>query len=229
MTAASMIRQAPSAPRGIAVSGLIFSALFLTSLVILRLAVPADPADSGVWLADPNSRRWVGVALNLFPFSGIAFLWFMGVLRNRIGELEDRFFATVFLGSGLLFVAMLFACGAVAQGLMGVFGDSGHLISGNDTYVFGRRVIYALLNTFGLKLAAVFMFVSSTIGFRTAVLSRWITYVGFIFALSLILANTIIPWLAVLFPCWVMLVSTWILMADIRPQSADTRQRDDAL
>jgi len=43
------------------------------------------------------------------PFAGIAFLWFIGVLRDRLGELEDRFFATVFLGSGLLFLAMLFA------------------------------------------------------------------------------------------------------------------------
>src|SRR5687767_6412273 len=98
----------PTPPRGVVVSGIIFSALFLTSLAILRAAVPADPTDPGAWLANPALRNRVGLALNLIPFSGIAFLWFMGVLRNRIGDLEDRFFATVFLGSGLLFVAMLF-------------------------------------------------------------------------------------------------------------------------
>ena len=49
------------------------------------------------------------LALNIIPFAGIAFLWFMGVLRDRFGQQEDRFFATVFLGSGLLFLAMLFA------------------------------------------------------------------------------------------------------------------------
>ena len=46
------------------------------------------------------------------PFAGIAFLWFIGVLRNRVGALEDQFFSTVFLGSGLLFVASLFASAA---------------------------------------------------------------------------------------------------------------------
>ncbi len=56
----------------------------------------------------------MAVSLNLVPFAGIAFLWFIGVLRDRIGEREDRFFATVFLGSGLLFVAMMFVAVAVA-------------------------------------------------------------------------------------------------------------------
>ena len=88
----------PAPPRGIAVSGIIFSTLYISTLVLIRLAIPADPSDPGVWLADPDSRNWVREALNLVPFTGIAFLWFMAVLRNRIGRLEDKFFATVFLG-----------------------------------------------------------------------------------------------------------------------------------
>ncbi len=92
-------RQPQSPPRVVAVSGIIFSALYITSLVLVRLAVPADPKDPGIWLADPTYRIWVRIALGLVTFTGIAFLWFMAVLRNRIGLLEDRFFATVFLGS----------------------------------------------------------------------------------------------------------------------------------
>ena len=65
-----------------------------------------------------TSSNTVALALNLVPFAGIAFLWFIGVLRDRLGELEDRFFATVFLGSGLLFLAMLFASAAVAGGII---------------------------------------------------------------------------------------------------------------
>jgi hypothetical protein len=37
------------------------------------------------------------VGVYLAPFSGIAFLWFVAVVRDLIGEREDRFFATVFL------------------------------------------------------------------------------------------------------------------------------------
>ena len=53
--------------------------------------------------------------LYLLPFAGIMFLWFVAVIRDQVGELEDRFFATVFFGSGLLFVATLFAAAAAAS------------------------------------------------------------------------------------------------------------------
>ncbi len=216
----------PSPPPVVAISGMIFSGLFIISLVILRVAVPADPADPGVWLTDPVSRKWISLALNLFPFSGLAFLYFMGVLRNRIGELEDRFFATVFLGSGLLFVAMLFTCGAISQGLLGVFGTGGPPPGGSETYAVGRRIVYTLLTTFGLKMAAVFMLVTSIIGYRTAVLSRWVTFIGFAVALVFLLAVTAIPWLAILFPSWVLLVSLWILIADLRQSRKETRPEE---
>jgi hypothetical protein len=207
-------------PRVVAVSGIIFSALYIASLVLVRLAVPADPADPGVWLADPDFRNGVRVALNLVPFTGIAFLWFMAVLRNRIGLLEDRFFATVFLGSGLLFVAMLFTAAAVARGLLDTFGTGEGLPAQSETYTVARRMAYALMNTFGMRMAAVFMFVTSSIGLRTAVLSRPVSFVGFGFGLVLLFVITDFAWIALLFPCWVLLVSTWILIVDFRQATA---------
>jgi hypothetical protein len=105
-------------PRAAAVAGIVFSVLLITALVLLRLSVPAQPGAAGAWLTDPGRRTAVVIALNLIPFAGIAFLWFIGVIRDRIGEREDRFFATVFLGSGLLFVSMLFVAAAVSGGLI---------------------------------------------------------------------------------------------------------------
>lgn len=64
------------------------------------------------------------------------------MVRDRIGEGEDRFFATVFLGSGLLFVAMLFATGAVVAGLV----LSGENLPAPGVWSFGRRVSYTLLS-----------------------------------------------------------------------------------
>src|SRR5689334_12581372 len=180
----------PTSPRVVAVSGIVFSALYIASLVLIRIAVPADPTDPGAWLADPVYRSGVRIALNLVPFTGIAFLWFMAVLRNRIGLLEDRFFATVFLGSGLLFVAMLFAAVAAARGLLDAFGTGTALPGESETYRVGRGMAYALMNTFGMRMAAVFMFVTSSIGLRTAVLSRWVSFVGFAFGLVMLLVIT---------------------------------------
>ena len=209
-------QQVPSPPRAVAISGIIFCVLYMGSLVLIRLAVPADPTEPGLWLADPSFRNSVRIALNLVPFAGIAFLWFMGVLRNRIGLLEDRFFATVFLGSGLLFVAMLFAAVSVARGLLDTFA-AGHTDQ-NETYQLGRGMAYTLMNTFGTKMAAVFMFATSTIGLRTAVLARWVSFLGYALGLVLLLVITEFAWIALVFPLWVLTVSTYILSAEFRQE-----------
>ena len=103
-------------PRAAALAGILFAVLFSSSIVLIRLSVPPDLADRGAWLR--NRAGSVSLALYLLPFAGIAFLWFMGVVRDRIGFLEDQFFSTVFYGSGLLFLAMTFVSGALAGGLM---------------------------------------------------------------------------------------------------------------
>ena len=207
-------RQPASPPRVVAISGILFSVLYMISLVLVRLAVPADPRDPGTWLADEGFRSGVRIALNLVPFTGITFLWFMAVLRNRIGQHEDRFFATVFLGSGMLFVAMLFTSVAVARGLFDTFGDGRP--DRSEAYMVGRGMAHALMNTFGMRMAAVFMFVTSTIGLRAAIWSRWVSFVGFICGLLLLLVLTDFAWITLIFPAWVLLVSTYILVEDWR-------------
>lgn len=214
-------RHSPPAgpPRVVAVSGILFAALFITTVVLFRLAMAADPAEPGEWLLDEKVRNSIRLALNLVPFTGIAFLWYMGVLRNRLGEREDRFFATVFLGSGLLFVGLLFANAALAGAMMEVLPAQGRRPQGSETYAVGRRLAFALMNTYALKMAAVFMFVTSTIGLRTGVFPRWVAVLGFGCGLVLLLALTDFAWIALLFPTWVLLVSSWILIADFRGPS----------
>src|SRR5271165_4574489 len=148
-------RQVAAPPRVVAISGVIFAGLYIAGQVFARLAVPADPREPGAWLADPTLRNWVRFALNVIPFTGIAFLWFMGVLRNRIGGHEDRFLATVFLGSGLLFVAMLFVAAAVTQALLDTFATEGSFPAQSETYAVSRKMGYALMNTFAVKMEAV--------------------------------------------------------------------------
>lgn len=204
-------RLPPAPPRMVAISGIIFAALYFASLVLIRLAVPADPMEPGAWLADPTLRRGLRFALNLIPFTGIAFLWFMAVLRNRIGRLEDQFFATVFLGSGLLFVAMLFVVAAQTQGLLDTFATEGRRPAQSETYAVGRETGYALMNTFAVKMAAVFIMVTSSISLRTGIFPRWLVFVGFAMALVMLLSISDFAWIALAFPMWVLLLSAYIL------------------
>jgi len=152
-------------PRAAALAGIIFSVLLITALVLLRVSVPAHPAVPGAWLTNSRRRATVAIALNLIPFAGIAFLWFVGVVRDRIGEREDRFFATVFLGSGLLFVGMLFVGAAVAGGLIAGQPQPGPPAGG--ILLLGRHVTTLLLNVYAMRMAAVFTLTTVTIARRT--------------------------------------------------------------
>ena len=86
------------APRAAAIAGILFSILLIISILLLRLSVPADPLEAGAWLQ--NRASTVVLALNLVPFAGVAFLWFIGVLRDRLGEREDRFLPRFFSAAG---------------------------------------------------------------------------------------------------------------------------------
>ena len=204
-------------PRAAAVAGVIFSMLMGASLVIVRLAVPAPQADPGAWLSDPSRRSAVRYAVHLAPFAGIAFLWFIGVLRNRLGALEDKFFATVFLGSGLLFVASLFTSAAFSGALVDTIASGRTDLINSDTYYFARQLTGAFLNIFAIKMAGVFIFSTSMIVLRTAILPRWVALLGFACAVVLLLVITTWPWIALLFPMWMLVLSIRILLAEFRP------------
>src|SRR5271157_2900946 len=141
---ATLIRARLKTPRAAAIAGILFSILLITGLVLFRLSVRADPLETGAWLK--TSANKVALALNLVPFAGIAFLWFIGVLRYRLGELEDRFFATVFLGSGLLFLAMLFASAAVAGGIILTYATQPQGFVDSPTFAFGRALFHESIN-----------------------------------------------------------------------------------
>jgi hypothetical protein len=173
-------RQALKTPRAAAIAGIAFSVLIGLCLVIFRIALPSTPQEAGPWLSDGTQKTLALFALRVALFAGIAFLWFVAVIRDRMGAQEDRFFASVFLGSGLLFIAMFFATIAVAVGLL-----SEHAIRG-EMWQFGHSIM-ALLADFALKMAAVFMIATATITLRTAMLADWLGWLGYAIAAVLLL------------------------------------------
>jgi hypothetical protein len=204
-------------PRAAAVAGIIFAVLLITALTLLRLSAPPNPGVAGIWLTDSGHRAAVAIGLNLVPFAGIAFLWFVGVLRDRIGEREDRFFATVFLGSGLLFVSMIFVAAAVAGANIASVTSSA-LPAG--TLALNRNVATSLLNVYSMRMAAVFTLTTVTIARRTQIVSRWLTLAGLACAVVLMVGIGITPWVELLFPVWILALSLDILWAGFGASSA---------
>jgi len=205
-------------PRAAAVAGILFSVLLIICLVLIRISVPADPRDAGAWLAGSGTN--VALALNLLPFSGVAFLWFIGVVRDRLGEHEDRLFSTVFLGSGLLFLAMLFASAATAGGVITAFQTMPQQVIDAGLYGFGRATTYELMNTYAIKMAGVFMLSSCTLFLRLKLAPRWMVFLGYALALCLLLSIGFISWIALVFPLWTLLISVYILIENLRRKAA---------
>src|SRR5882762_1277154 len=202
-------------PKGAAIAGIVFSVLLLAILWLLRRSVPADPLDSGTWLA--TESRSVAFALNLVPFAGVAFLWFIGVLRDRLGQQEDRFFATVFFGSALLFLAMLFAAAAIGGAvlLMASSAEPDQLRN-SPTFHFARAAAYIIANAYAVKMACVFMISTSTVVIRTGIAPRWIAILGFVLAFILLVGSYYISWSIAVLPVWVFLLSIHILIYNLR-------------
>ena len=216
-----LIRSRLKTPRAAAIAGILFSVLLIAGLLLFRLSVRADPLEAGTWLK--TSSNTIALALNLIPFAGIAFLWFIAVLRDRLGELEDRFFATVFLGSGLLFIAMLFASAAMGGGIIIAYTAKPAELLDSPTFTFARAATYEIMNLYAVKVAAVFMISTSTLAIRTAIIARWMAFLGYAFALFLLLSGRYIEWILMLFPIWVLLISIHILIDNLRrpPQAVE--------
>jgi hypothetical protein len=201
-------------PRAAAVAGIAFAVLLSASYVLIRLTIPTDPADTGAWLE--ADLRGVALALSFVPWVGIAFLWFMGVVRDRLGRLEDQFFSTVFLGSGLLFLAMTFASAAMAGGLLASYAIESSKLFESGVYSFGRAVMYRILNIYAIRMAGVFMISLGTIWVRTRVMPRWLALLTYGSALVLLLSISYSSWVMLLFPAWVLVISLYILVLNYR-------------
>ena len=213
-------------PRAAALAGIAFAVIFTVALVLVRRAVPADPDDAGRWLSDGSRRGGVVFALGLVPFAGIAFLWFVGVLRDRVGQAEDRFFATVFLGSALLFLGMLFVASALAAGLVASAGDGGGSLVSSDAWEVARRTTYELMNVYAMRMAAVFTIATSTILLRTRLAPQWLVVAGYAAGIALLLAVGFSAWVELVFPAWVLVLSVYVLVAGARRDPVDGAQHD---
>lgn len=210
----TMTRSDLKTPQVAAYAGIVFSVLFAASTILLRLSVPGGPLEEGAWL----NQQWkmVGIALNLLPFAGIAFLWLLGVLRDRIGAFEDRFFATIFLGSGLLFLGMLFISSALGGSIIMMYGPRSEKVMSPEIYQFVRALTYYITHVYTMRMAAVFMICSSTISIRTAILPRWMSLLGYALALVLLFSFKYLPWVPLVFPIWVFIISIHILLVNIK-------------
>ena len=216
----TLTRQALRTPRAAAVAGIIFAVLFTISMALIRLTLPEDlsGANTAAWLQ--GNTTTLSLALTLVPFAGIAFLWFMGVVRARLGTFEDQFFSTVFFGAGLLFLAMMFAFAAIAGGIISSYAIEPNVLLRSGVITFGRAIMYTFMNVYAIRMAAVFMLSLGVIWTRTHVMPRSFVFLTFALAVLLLLISNLTVWLVLVFPSWVFVISVFILIVSLRGEQA---------
>ncbi|WP_017300993.1 hypothetical protein [Nodosilinea nodulosa] len=205
-----------TAPKAAAIAGIVFSGLFITSLVLFLAALPATTTTSEIFNAH---RQTLSVGLNLVPFAGIAFLWFMGVVRDRLGSSEDQFFSTVFFGSGLLFIAMLFTGTAVMGSLLTLYASEPNPQIAASYYAIGRAFAQEITINYAIRAAGVFMISTATLFLRTGVLPRWLSFLGYGLALIMLFRVGHIEqlgWVVLFLPLWILLISVYVLIDNYR-------------
>ena len=185
-TSVTSRRKALKTPRSAAIAGIIFSVLYGASMVLINISLPHEPTAFLAWLETDTTT--VTLALNLIPYAGIAFLWFIGVIRDLLSDMEDRLFATVFLGSGLLFLALTFIGAALAGGLLSSYAIESSVLVQSGVLTYSRKVIYHVFNIYAIRMAGVFMISLASIWLRTGLMHRGWAFLTYILALVLLLS-----------------------------------------
>ncbi len=205
---------APKLAQAAGAAGLVFAALFTAAFVLLRTdAPPAGAAAFAEWWAASRDRITAGTYL--VPFAGMAFIWFVAAVRRRIGHAEGLFFATVFLGSALIFISMTFATGAAAGAILAA-SSLENPAQMQAVAAVGHALGYALFFGFAVKMAAMFMLSVASIGRGSDALPRWLVILTITLGVASLVGNTFIEVIALVFPAWVVLVSLMLIWSDRR-------------
>ena len=210
-----LVRREVRSPRSAALAGILFSLLIGASMILLRTGAIVDPIIiNSEWLQTQSAAA--AVILVLVPFAGIAFLWFTGVMRDLVGELEDKFFATVFLGSGIILVVMMFVWASAYGAMFGTYLAVAGALNDFDVFIYATAFTNQIMGNYFLRMASVYMLSIGSLWTRSKVVPRWLTILTYIVAVPFLLFAGSLRGARFLFPAWVLMVSIFILILNFR-------------
>jgi len=221
-----VFRQRFESVEAAAAAGIAFAVLaFVASGLLLAQPPPsASSEEISAWFADSGNRWSMIAGLSLATIAAVTFLWFIAVIRRRVGDKEDQFFATVFLGSGILVTAiLLMGATAMASVAIGV-----ELLEGPAPSAGTFTVISGLAHGFLLivlpRVEAVFIITTSTVGLRTGAFPRWLVLVGYLVGLGMFVIPLLLDPILLIFPLWVGVMSSVLLIRRKRVRSAGSAE-----
>jgi hypothetical protein len=195
--------------------GAVHGVLFLVSYWLLssRPSATASIDEINEFYGSSGSRRVLLVGLYLMPFAGIAFIWFVVALRmweEGAARQVNIMLSNIQLVSGILYVALLFAGAASTSVLAASVEFSQGTIDPVAAFQF-PQFGNTLMLVFALRMAAMFVLTTSTIGRTSRVVPKWFAISGYVVAAFLLLSASLEAWLALVFPVWLLVFSVILL------------------
>lgn len=197
-----------------AIAGIVHSVLLIIALTVLldTPTIEASQEEIQAYYQNPGLELRGVLAFNLVVFSMIGFLWFVAVIRHRIGDREPRFFATIFFGGGILYAALTLVGAAVLAAPLVLLE-----VGGQDP----DPAVTAAMRTVGViilagavpRVQALVVFSTATLGRLTETLPKWLILLSYLFGLGLLVTVTFFTPGLYMFPTWVAVVSLAILIA----------------
>jgi len=223
-----LVQRKVRSPRSAAISGILCSLLIVTVIIVLRGGAIVDPAEiDRDWLeARSATASWI---LVLIPFAGLSFLWFTGVMRDLLGELEDKFLSTVFLGSGIIMVVMMFVWAATYGAIFSTYKLVGDGLTDLNVFIYVTAFHNELIGNYLLRMGAVYMLSSSMLWIRTKVVPRWLCIVTIIVGVAFLVFAKELVWARFLGPAWGLMVSIFILISNFRPKQQREGDKEPSL
>jgi hypothetical protein len=184
--------------------------LYVILWAIVIFALEGDTGDSNAeivaWYADSGNRDQQLVSFFLVLAATLCFVWFLSVLRGRLAEAEGMADAKTALafGAGLVAVTLWTIASAVWMAISFAVGDSDEFVVDPDMDRLLGNLGYALWFA-GTTIALLVVLCTALVSLRTGLLPKWLTWLSFLVALTMVVSFVFLPFL--IFLGWMLVVS----------------------
>lgn len=207
------VRAALASVEAAAVAGIVCAAGWSIGLrgLLATPAIDAAPEEIRSFYADSANLPNALLLLQVIALATLAFLWFIGVVRGRLGDAEPRLFGTVFLGGGIL-VAGLMLAGTAALAAPMVLVSLGGPTPEPEDVGMTRALAVSLLAVFAPRAATLVILSTAALGRVTRALPRWLVWLSYVVGIAEFVNVAVSTPTVYIFPAWIALVSVVLLV-----------------
>lgn len=199
--------------RWLSLSGIAFAVLMVIGVLMLTITWDASTdSDAQIlsWYADSGNRIRQLIGAVVVAAAGLAFVWFVSELRERLVSKTTRRPTSIMTMSGAVFISALFVGSAAMAAVSADVEIAENPTPQNiDVVRIAESFGYGSILLFGSIAAALCVFATSRAGQITGWFPLWLSRFGYGCAALLLFGIFFFP--MVLLPIWALVVSAWSL------------------